>query len=291
MVPAFCRRRLATQVFPRPRTRASTTGIGHGRGSPPRGTTGGPPRGPWVRACWGCPPSRPRRPRRRPTRPGSRPMARADVFVAARMRSGGSAYGPLVIGPTRAIRVGGFVRPEIARAVEAVVASSEPAGEIEQWVEKLAGQIDGSLVVGLADASLSMTGRTLTIVAAQRREAIHLSAADAQRAVAFLAARRPPNAGSTATRSRSNETWRWTGDQRKQVNQVASFPRGNKRSSVRPRRDRCSLGDYDSSGRPSVRDHRELHPIARQPGRVSHLEPHHVGAGHVGCEPWGGGGV
>lgn len=117
---------------------------------------------------------------------------REDLLFVLHTRTGGEAYGPLFIGPTRLIR---FTEP-LPRLLEStlltVLASPQSAEQIEPQLGHLIRhpKAGHSLVLELTATPLRVEGTTLLAEREERDEEIELAARDAERAARFLAARK-----------------------------------------------------------------------------------------------------
>jgi hypothetical protein len=118
--------------------------------------------------------------------------ARPDFFVALRTRSGPEAYGPLLVGPTRAIRFTDKLPVILEAILLTLLAGSTPAEQIEPQLDALLRhpKAGHALVVSLSDVALDMRGADFVLKGSQREEIVTLEPDDAARAAAFVAARR-----------------------------------------------------------------------------------------------------
>ena len=116
---------------------------------------------------------------------------RADLFVAVDNRTGGEAYGPLVIGPRGLVRFTGRLPIGLEGQLLTALSRPSPPEELENRAVFLTRRPDAghALLVDLSTAKLRLSGSTLELDVKERVEPIELSAADAERARKFLEAR------------------------------------------------------------------------------------------------------
>jgi hypothetical protein len=129
-----------------------------------------------------------------PTVDGSPATAevRTDLFFALVTASGGMAYGPLFIGPSRLIRFTETLPKTMEQQLLTLIAAPTDPPEIELTVQKLSRRSDAGyvLVVDLAETALKLEGGTLFVTLPKRVQEIDLKAQDADRLGKYLASKR-----------------------------------------------------------------------------------------------------